>query len=73
MVAYAPVGRELSGGIDSCLILGLASATSQSQVEAFTIGFDDAHYDETPIVREMAEPCITLSAEELYGHLETTL
>ncbi|QEY31894.1 asparagine synthase (glutamine-hydrolyzing) [Synechococcus sp. RSCCF101] len=79
MVADVPVGCYLSGGIDSCSILGLAGAISQSPVKAFTIGFDDARYDETPIAREMADSCgadqdvITLSAEELYGHLETTL
>ena len=42
MVADVPVGCYLSGGIDSCSILGLASAVSQSPVKAFTIGFDDA-------------------------------
>ena len=38
MVADVPVGCYLSGGIDSCSILGLASAVSQSPVKAFTIG-----------------------------------
>ena len=28
---------------------------SQSPVRAFTIGFDDARYDESPIAQEMAE------------------
>ena len=55
MVADVPVGCYLSGGIDSCSILGLASAVSQSPVKAFTIGFDDKRYDESPIAKEMAD------------------
>ena len=79
MVADVPVGCYLSGGIDSCSILGLASAVSQGPVKAFTIGFDDARYDETPIAAEMAEETgaeqdvMRLSGRELYGHMEQTL
>ena len=79
MVADVPVGCYLSGGIDSCSILGLASAVSQSPVKAFTIGFDDARYDESPIAREMADATgaeqdlMRLSGRELYGHMERTL
>lgn len=79
MVADVPVGCYLSGGIDSCAILGLASAYSQSPVKAFTIGFDDVAYDESKIATEMAESCgadqdiMRLSGNELYGHFEETL
>lgn len=79
MVADVPVGSYLSGGIDSCAILGLASACAQQPVKAFTIGFDDASYDESPIATEMAESCgadqdiMRLSGNELYGHFEETL
>ncbi len=71
--ADVPVGAYLSGGIDSCSILGLASALQQSEVKAFTIGFHDAAYDETAIAAEMAEKTradqvlIRLGADELYG------
>ena len=79
MVADVPVGCYLSGGIDSCSILGLASAVSQSPVKAFTIGFDDARYDESPIAEQMAQATgaqqdvMRLSGQELYGHMEQTL
>ena len=79
MVADVPVGCYLSGGIDSCAILGLASACSQAPVKAFTIGFDDKAYDESAIATEMAESCgadqdiMRLSGNELYGHFEETL
>ncbi|MEW8497539.1 MAG: asparagine synthase (glutamine-hydrolyzing), partial [Candidatus Thiodiazotropha taylori] len=52
--ADVPVGCYLSGGIDSCSILGLAAAARQNPVKAFTIGFDNKDYDESPIAREMA-------------------
>ncbi len=77
--ADVPVGSYLSGGIDSCAIIGLASACRQGPVRAFTIGFDDADYDETPIATQMAESCgaeqdvMRLSGNELYGHFEETL
>ena len=37
--ADVPVGCYLSGGIDSCSILGLAGSLQQSPVKAFTISF----------------------------------
>ena len=79
MEADVPVGAYLSGGIDSCAIIGLASACSQGPVKAFTIGFDDKNYDESAIATEMAESCgadqdiLRLSGDELYGHFEKTL
>lgn len=71
--ADVPVGCYLSGGIDSCCILGLASGAMQSPVKAFTIAFDNDDYDESSIAREMAESMdadqemITLAADDLYG------
>jgi asparagine synthase (glutamine-hydrolysing) len=71
--ADVPVGCYLSGGIDSCCILGLATGAMQSPVKAYTISFDDDAYDEAPIAREMAESMnadqelIHLRAEDLYG------
>lgn len=71
--ADVPVGCYLSGGIDSCSILGLASSLQQSHVKAFTIGFDDPKFDETAIAKEMAirtdaeQDVIRLGADELYG------
>ena len=77
--ADVPVGCYLSGGIDSCSIIGLAAASTQGAVKAFTIGFDNADYDETPIAREMAEAAgadqevLRLDATHLYDHFEETL
>ncbi|SHJ42764.1 asparagine synthase (glutamine-hydrolysing) [Reichenbachiella agariperforans] len=71
--ADVPVGCYLSGGIDSCSMLGLASSMQQSPVQAFTISFDNKDYDEAHIAKEMADRVgadqeqINLSAADLYG------
>ncbi|QEG39209.1 Asparagine synthetase [glutamine-hydrolyzing] 3 [Roseimaritima ulvae] len=71
--ADVPVGCYLSGGIDSCSILGLATTLQQSPVKAFTIAFDNAEYDESHIAKLMAErtgaeqELLLLTEKELYG------
>jgi len=71
--ADVPVGCYLSGGIDSCTILGLASPMQQSPVKGFTIAFDHDDYDESHIAKEMAanagadQEILRLSSAELYG------
>jgi asparagine synthase (glutamine-hydrolysing) len=52
--ADVPVGVYLSGGLDSCAVLGLAARAHPVPIKAFTLTFDDAAYDEGPIAREMA-------------------
>ena len=52
--ADVPVGVYLSGGLDSCAVLGLAARHHPEPIRAFTLTFDDAAYDEGPIAREMA-------------------
>ena len=54
MRADVPVGCYLSGGLDSCSVLGVAARLSSSPIEAFTLRFDQAAYDEGDIAREMA-------------------
>jgi len=77
--ADVPVACYLSGGIDSCAILGLSAASQQSAVKAFTIGFDDAAYDETAIAKQMAratqadQDILMLQADHLYDNFVQTL
>jgi asparagine synthase (glutamine-hydrolysing) len=52
--ADVPVGVYLSGGLDSCSVLGLAARHHPEPIRAFTLTFDHAAYDEGPIAREMA-------------------
>jgi asparagine synthase (glutamine-hydrolysing) len=71
--ADVPVACYLSGGIDSCSIIGMAAAIQQSPVKAFTISFDDTRYDEAAIATEMAEKAgadqdiLNVKALDLYG------
>jgi len=53
--ADVPVGCYLSGGIDSCAVLGLASLHHDGPVRAYTLTFDGAQYDESKIAEEMAK------------------
>lgn len=52
--ADVPVGCYLSGGIDSCAVLGLAARHHRGPVRAFTLTFDRPEYNEGEIAREMA-------------------
>ena len=55
--ADVPVGCYLSGGLDSCAVIGLASQHLTKPIRAFTLTFDRADYDEGPIAKEMAAKC----------------
>lgn len=52
--ADVPVGCYLSGGLDSCSVLGLASQMTSKKIHAFTLGFDHDEYNEGEIAREQA-------------------
>ena len=52
--ADVPVGCYLSGGLDSCAVLGLAARHHPEPIRAFTLTFDRSEYDEGEIAREMA-------------------
>lgn len=43
-----PLGSFLSGGVDSSLVTSLMQAQSATQVRSFSIGFDEARYNEAP-------------------------
>jgi asparagine synthase (glutamine-hydrolysing) len=53
--ADVPVGCYLSGGIDSCAVLGLAARHHSGPIRAFTLTFDRAEYNEGEIAKEMAD------------------
>src|SRR5215469_8834232 len=55
LVADVEVACYLSGGIDSCAVLGLAQRHMDRPIRAFTIGFEDALYDESELAREQAK------------------
>ena len=53
--ADVPVACYLSGGIDSCAVLGVASRLSSRPLRAYTLSFDHADYDEGAIAEEQAK------------------
>jgi asparagine synthase (glutamine-hydrolysing) len=56
MIADVRVGVYLSGGLDSCSILGIASSLQSTPVDAFTISFGaDQRFDESQQAKEMAQ------------------
>lgn len=55
MIADVEVGCYLSGGIDSCAVLGLAQREMSRPIRAYTLAFDNPVWDESPIARRQAE------------------
>lgn len=55
LVADVPVGTFLSGGIDSSLVSALAIRhTGKDKLQAFSIGFEEADFDETGYATQVA-------------------
>jgi asparagine synthase (glutamine-hydrolysing) len=48
LVADVPLGAFLSGGVDSSTIVALVQAQSARPIRTFTVGFEDANFDESP-------------------------
>jgi asparagine synthase (glutamine-hydrolysing) len=54
LVSDVPLGALLSGGIDSTIVVGLMAQESADAVKTFTVGVDDARYDEREPARVAA-------------------
>jgi asparagine synthase (glutamine-hydrolysing) len=76
LVADVPVGIFLSGGIDSTLLATLLRQKLDIPLPAFTLGFQEKAYDETPHAAQVAQylglphHVLYLSAEDLLPLIE---
>ncbi|HAD82241.1 MAG: asparagine synthase (glutamine-hydrolyzing) [Candidatus Edwardsbacteria bacterium RIFOXYD12_FULL_50_11] len=55
MRSDVPYGAFLSGGLDSSSLVAMMSDISQHPVETFTVGFENADFDERALARQVAD------------------
>jgi asparagine synthase (glutamine-hydrolysing) len=55
LVSDVPIGAFLSGGVDSSAVVALMSGESGERVRTFSIGFEDAEFNELEFARTVAE------------------
>lgn len=65
LMADVPLGAFLSGGVDSSIIVGLMAQSAPGRMRTFSIGFEDASYNELHHARTVAEGFGTQHREEV--------
>ncbi len=79
LASDVPLGVFLSGGIDSSAVANLAARASPSEVQTFTLAFDEQDYDEGPFARAIAESIgtrhneVRLTEQTFIGSLDQAL
>jgi len=65
LMSEVPLGAFLSGGLDSSAVVAMMSQTSTNGVKTYSIGFDNATYNELPFARAVARHFGTEHHEEI--------
>ena len=65
LIADVPVGAFLSGGLDSGIVVGLASGEARGAIQTFSIGFREQAFSELPDARRVADMYGTRHVEEV--------
>lgn len=79
MIADVPVGVFLSGGVDSTIVASIMAKKSATKIKTFTVGYDNARYDESDRARTVAKhvgsehyECM-LAYDEMIGDIDKVI
>lgn len=70
LISDVPVGTFCSGGVDSSLVTALAAKLKGDPVNTFSIGFDEADYDESAYAHMVSKQYGTIHHELRVGNVE---
>ena len=70
LVSDVPVGTFCSGGIDSSLVTALAARLKGDAVNTFSVGFDEADYDESAFAEQVSRQYGTIHHQLRVGNRE---
>ncbi len=70
LISDVPVGTFCSGGVDSSLVTALAAKLKGDAVNTFSVGFDEADFDESAFALMVSEHYRTMHHQLRVGNVE---